>query len=330
MTVGGGRHGVERGQRGHHRVGPGADAGAERRQVRIVEFGRRHPGHVVVAPAIDGAVAGEVLERGGDAAVAKPLDLGRGELAGEPGILAEPLDDAAPAQVARHVGHRRERPVDARGQGLAGSRSGCTPHEIGIEARRHADRQREHRAVAVNDVQRDQQRDAEPRGPGVAVDVGGEVLVGEVDDGANLAATDTLRVESGLERDEVELSRLLLERHLGEQRLDAVVDGLGSGGHAASRQQDGCQHPTAEPRRLAPHRHSSVDRPRPYAGLRRRSRRFVGQRGRITPISRPKALRPPPDGARAGSPRPRRGSRTRPARPSAPSAYRPPASAERG
>ncbi|GJD71320.1 hypothetical protein MMMDOFMJ_4276 [Methylobacterium gnaphalii] len=249
VAVGRRRQAVERGQRGHHRVRARADAVAERRQVGIVELGGRHPGHIVVAPAIDGAVAGEVLQGGGDAAVAKTFDLGGGELAGQPGILAETLDHATPAQVAGDIGHRREGPVDADGETFPRRRRGRTPHEAGIEARRHADRQRQHGAVAVDDVEADQQGNAEPRGAGIGVDGGGEVLVREVDDGPHLAAPDALGVEAGFERDEVELAGLLLQRHLAEQRLEALVERLGSGqrhgAHERSRRDDACADPNS-------------------------------------------------------------------------------------
>ena len=89
-------------------------------------------------------------------------------------------------------------------------------HEIRAEARGHGDRQREDRAVAVHDVERDEQRDAEPGGARDAVDFRREVLVGEIDDAADLTAPHAFGIEVGFQRDEIELARLLLQRHARE------------------------------------------------------------------------------------------------------------------
>ena len=248
--IGGGGHAVQRGQRRHHSVGARPDAVAEGRQVQVVQLGRGHEGGVVVAPAEHRAVADEVLERAREPAVAESLHLRRGEASGQPRVLAQPLDHPAPAQVAGHVRHRREGPVDAHRRRFAALGGGGAAQQAGIEARRHGQRQREDGAVTVNDVEADEQRDAEARGAGEAVGLRGEPGIVEVDDRPDLAPAEAVEVEDRLVRDQVELAGLLLQRHAGEQCLDPALDGFRCGrsrgeGEGAGRERS--DHPRHQP-----------------------------------------------------------------------------------
>ena len=89
--------------------------------------------------------------------------LGLGDARGEPGIFARPFDDAAPARIARHVEHRREGHGEAVGRRLDGRLARRALPDRRVERRGLGERHREHRAVAVDDVEADHQRNAEPR-----------------------------------------------------------------------------------------------------------------------------------------------------------------------
>ena len=91
------------------------------------------------------------------------LDSRGGEQAAEEDILAAALDPAAPALVARDIDHRGEGPVDARARRFERCRFGGSPREIGLEARDFGERDGEDRAVAVDDVGGEDQRDLHPR-----------------------------------------------------------------------------------------------------------------------------------------------------------------------
>ena len=93
------------------------------------------------------------------------LDPRGGEQPPEQHVLAAALDTAAPALVARDVDHRREGPVDARARRFERCRLRGAPREVGLEARDFGERHREDRAMAVDDVGGEDQRDLQPRLP---------------------------------------------------------------------------------------------------------------------------------------------------------------------
>ena len=218
------RHAVQRVEGAHDGVGSGLDRGTERRQEDIAELGRRDVGRVVVAPAGGGAVAGEMLDPGREPAGVQPLDARRREHAGEIRVLAGALDDAAPARIARDVGHRRVGPLHADIGGLAGRRFRRHPGERRVEGRGLGERHREDGAEAVQHVEAEDQRDAEPRLPRQPLR-GGDVLgVVEIDPGADAALAHHLGPVERTVRDEIELADLLGERHAGKELLDLAVD----------------------------------------------------------------------------------------------------------
>ena len=90
------------------------------------------------------------------------LDPRRGEQPPEQHVLAAAFDAAAPALVAGDVDHRREGPVDSRAGRFERRRRRGPPREVGLEACDFGERDREDRAMAVDDVGGEDQRDLEP------------------------------------------------------------------------------------------------------------------------------------------------------------------------
>ena len=114
------------------------------------------------------------------------------------GSSPAPSTIAAPARVAGDVDHRREGPVQARGAGLARGDAGGALGVGRVPARRHRERDREDRAVAVDHVHREQQRDAEPavfdRDP---LQLAQRLGAGDVEVRADLAAADPVELLGG-------------------------------------------------------------------------------------------------------------------------------------
>ncbi len=146
---------------------PGVDGRLERPQVQVAQGVLADADRVVVAATGGEAVAGEVLGARGEAVgVARVVALEAahergGEAAREHRRLAERLGDPAPARLLGDVDHRRERPRDPVDDGLAGRDLADLLGEVGVEGGGDAERDRAHRAVAVDDVAAEEQRDAE-------------------------------------------------------------------------------------------------------------------------------------------------------------------------
>ena len=165
--VGGHRHAGKINEGRHDRRRPRADGGGERGQVNLAQRSLGHIDRGIFAARGDGAIGAEVLGGGGEAVgvgkvvALKAERLGGGHLRGHPGILARALDNAAPARVARHVEHRRKGEGDAvLGRFLGGGARGFLP-KIGSKEARFGQRNRKNRAMAVDDVEAQQERDAE-------------------------------------------------------------------------------------------------------------------------------------------------------------------------
>ena len=255
-AVAGGGDAVERHVRRHHVAGARLDGRAERREVGVPQLGVGEVDLVVVTPAERGAVPREVLGPGDDAVgSAEPLaleapHLGDRHRRAEVRVLAGALDDAAPARVAGDVDHRREGPVDADRPRLPRGDRLAAGDGVRVPRGRHRDRHRQDRPEPVDDVEREQRRDAVPVAvddePLEAVDLGG---VGDEQQGPELAARHrglgpgrlvrvgevARRVGLG-EPAEVEVLRqlagLLLRRHRREQLLDPGPDPRSSTGCA--------------------------------------------------------------------------------------------------
>ena len=172
---------------------------------------------------------------------------GGGEQVVQQNVLARTLDVAAPALVARHIHHgrvglvnRRRRRLDRRGPRRA-------PRQFGVEGRRLSQRHREDSRQAVDHVRREQQGDLQSAlFHRHALDATARLGADAVEQAADLAFADQSRNARGVPRavqrvhrrghpaerigQQVQLSRLLLDRHGRDQILDLLaVTGDGAG-----------------------------------------------------------------------------------------------------
>ncbi|MNO86705.1 hypothetical protein D3C76_781140 [compost metagenome] len=234
--VGAGRHAVDAVQRDHHRAGAGVHGGAVRRQVVLVHALRAHVDGVVVAAALARAVQGEVLDPGHDGArlaqvvALVGLDDHAGDLAGQPGVLAEAFGYAAPARVAGDVDGGRIGQVEAVGAGFQGRHPGAFGDRLHVPAGRQAEADGEHRAVAVDHVVGEEQRDLQPALHGLVLQqadarTGHGVEHRPGDAGADFLLQHRLRMV-GADADQAQLADLLLDGHLLHQVVDEGVPRL--------------------------------------------------------------------------------------------------------
>ncbi len=251
------RHPVEVGVGVHDRTHPAlADRHLERRQQHIGHLTRSDRDGREVAPGTRGRVPHEVLERRDDAGPFETLHVRGADRADEVRILADRLLHATPPGIAHDVQHGREALVDAHPAHVGADAARHLAHQVRVEARppreRHRIRGRTPRGEAREALLVRDGGDAEAvRGddpllgalqgqraqgrvngggaerPGqltqarrqqlVDVDVGGHlVLVG------GDLATGRVRPHP----DSVQLPELLLERHLGDERLGPLGGGL--------------------------------------------------------------------------------------------------------
>jgi hypothetical protein len=201
----------------HHGFRARIHRGLEGREVEVAQVGRGDVGGVVVAPALRGAVAHEVLGGGGHSAGMKSLHPRRGENGAEMGILAEALHEAPPAHVAGEVGHGGVGPVDAHIGGLERLPFGGKPRDARAERRGFGQRHRKLGAEAVQHVEAEQERDTEAALPGKALGAGDVLGVVEVDQRADPARGQIVPVQGLAVGDQVELPDLLVQRHAGEE-----------------------------------------------------------------------------------------------------------------
>ncbi len=129
----------------------------------------------------------------------------------EPRIFARAFHRSAPARIARDVEHRCERHREAVGRRLAGGFACRALPDLRIERRSFGKRHRKDRAVAVDHVEADQERNAKPR-----------FLDG-----------DALHVVNGPRTDEVEqvADRPVADRIGGIAGDDGARHGVARGGH---------------------------------------------------------------------------------------------------
>ena len=149
----------------HKRPDAGLHCGLEGREVDVAQLALGQVDRIVVAPAVRRAVTREVFGTGHDMigrAERRPLEaahLGGRHGRTQEGIFAGALDDAAPAGVTGDVEHRAEGPVQACGAGFLG-RHGLRPFgNRRIPRRGHGQRHGEDRAVAVDHIEGEEQRD---------------------------------------------------------------------------------------------------------------------------------------------------------------------------
>ena len=121
---------------------------------------------MVDPPRLGRAVGGEVLGAGehrvarGEVVALEAAHARRGEDRTEIGVLARPLDDAAPAGVAGDVDHRSEGPVDALRGRLRGGDPRAPLGEPRIPAAGFGQRNGEHGSLAVDHIESEEQRNA--------------------------------------------------------------------------------------------------------------------------------------------------------------------------
>ncbi len=167
--VRGHRDAGEIGERRHDRRHAGTHGGREGRQMH---FAQRALGNVdgrVVAPAGHRPVRAEMLGRrgqrfgGSKIGALEAADFRARDLRGEPRIFARAFHGPAPAQVARDVEHRRERQREAVGRRLASGFARRELPDVRIERRGLRERHGKNRAVTVDHVEPDQERNAQAR-----------------------------------------------------------------------------------------------------------------------------------------------------------------------
>ena len=226
---------VERVERGHNRRRAGVDRRLVGGQVVVEELLGRHVDRVVLTARDRGTVGAEVLDRRrhlggrGEVVALVALDLRRGDRRTEERVLAGALDDPAPARITADVDHRIEGPLDSVSGRLRGGHRLVVLHQRRVPAGRFAERDREHRLVAVDHVESEDQRNLQPglqRRPLDRVDV---LDADEVQHRADLtilglADQVTRRAVGPIRRRHLELAELLGDRHLRQQRADLAVD----------------------------------------------------------------------------------------------------------
>ena len=218
--------GVERAHRG---VRARVDRGLERRQVEVAQPLLGHVGRVVLTAALGLAVGGEVLDARDDLVGRRVvvalggLDARGREDGAEVRVLAGGLGDAAPARLVGDVDHRAVDLLDADRRRLArGDRVVGGGHRR-VEAARGAQRHGEDRAVAVDRVVGEEDRDVQPRL--LHRDVLEVVDLRRVDEAEDPAHAG-LRVGVGdlPVGEQLQLLELLADRHLAEQTIDLALD----------------------------------------------------------------------------------------------------------
>ena len=238
-AVGGGGHVVQLHVGAHEGADSGLGRGLEGRKVDVAQQALGQVHRVVVAAAVGGAVAREVLgardEVLGRARVGalEAAHLGRRHGRAQVRILAGALDHASPARVARDVEHGREGPVQARGPGFARGHRLRLLVARGVPRRGHGQGHREDRAVAVDHVEGEEHRDLEPRLLDRDLLERVELLrVVEPEHRAGAALADRPGGVHSRERADLgELADLLGQRHLAEQGRDLLLDlRVGEGG----------------------------------------------------------------------------------------------------
>ena len=262
LGIGASGDAADRVERAHRRVRAGVDRGLERRQVEVAQPLLGHVGRVVLAAALGLAVRGEVLDARDDLVgrgvvrALGGLDARGREDRSEVGVLAGGLGDPAPARLVRDVDHRAVDLLDADGRRLARGDGVVGRGHRGVEAAGRAQRDREDRAVAVDRVVGEEDRDVQPRL--LHRDVLEVVDLRRVDE-AEDRADARLRVRVGdlPVGEQLHLLQLLVDGHLAHQAVDLALDAA-VGGLPRRRQRAlvsrsrGGEHP-------AGHQHAECD-----------------------------------------------------------------------
>ena len=167
-SVAGRRNAREFVERVHESRGTRVSGGFERRQVEFAQplVGDVH--RIVVAAALGGSVAREMLRTGEDGVrrreviALKSPDTGPGDVRPEVGVLPRSLHDAAPAGIACDVDHRGESPLQTRCRGFDGGHPGRGFDGRHVPRTALGQRHGRNGLVAVDHVQREDQGNAQP------------------------------------------------------------------------------------------------------------------------------------------------------------------------
>ena len=234
LVVGASGDAVDRVKRTHRGVGPGVDRGLERRQVEVAKPLFGHVGGVVLATAFGLAVRGEMLGarddlvRRGVVGALGGLDPRGCKHRPQIGVFAGALGDPPPARLVRHVDHRAVDLLDADGCRLTSADRVVGGGHGRVEAARGAQWDREDRAVAVDRVVCEQDRDVQPRLLDRDVlEVVDLRRVGQAEDPAD--AGFCVRVGDLPVGQQLELRQLLVDGHPREQVVHAPLDALTGG-----------------------------------------------------------------------------------------------------
>ena len=145
------------------------NGGGEWRQINLVHGPGGHIHGAVIAPGRDHPISGEMLGGGGNggrpakARPLKPADFCFAEAGTKPGVFAGAFHHAAPARIARHIEHRRK---SERYPGRFCLDGGCPRRclpKVWVHRGGFRKRHRKDNLVAVQHVQREQERNAKAR-----------------------------------------------------------------------------------------------------------------------------------------------------------------------
>ena len=163
--VGRAGHAVDGVERAHERPRAGLERRPERREIDRAQGPLREVHGVVIAAPLRRAVSDPVLGagqdpiRGGGVVALEAADAGPGHDRSQVGILARSLRDPPPSRVAGDVDHGGEGPLQPGGGGLGRGDPRRSLHGRRVPATRLAQRDREDRAVAVDHVEAEEERD---------------------------------------------------------------------------------------------------------------------------------------------------------------------------
>ena len=218
---------------------PASTAARNGRQIDLLERALGDVHRSVIAAGGGRSVGGEVLGgrrqivRLADVVALETAHLGFGIAGGEPGIFARAFGNPAPARVARHIQHRGEGEGQAIGGGFRGGGARRSLPQVRIEGRRLGQRDGEDGAVAVDHVEGEQQRHAEPRFLDrdplhLARLLGAPQIADRADparfDRGHVVARHLRAGDHPAGRDQGHLADLLLERHGVEELSETTVD----------------------------------------------------------------------------------------------------------